>query len=44
MGKPLPLREIVIFAAPAEIHVGKAIHKLKVVFAERLDAAEQIAI
>jgi len=40
----LPLRKIVIFATPAEILVGEAIDELEVIFAKRLNSAEQIAI
>jgi len=41
---PLPLSEIVVLATPAEILVGEAINKLKVISAERLNTAEHIAI
>jgi len=44
VGGPLPLRQIIVLATPAEILVGEAVDKLKVVFTERLHSAEQIAI
>jgi len=40
----LPLRHIVILAAPSEILVGKAVDKLEMISTKRLNSTEQVAI